>query len=696
MATPFIYDHLEPKHIRLFQLDHSSSSDHLTGRLVVLRHPTHLDRTIENYRGMCRKWRDMNFVKKSGEAYGYDALSYTWGTQLETFPLKLQLTGKTYKDGILYSDGVVQREGITDIHRNLYDFLCRLQKAKYERFIWIDAICIDQNDDQDKSMQIPLMRYIYHEAREVKIWLGMATPIEEEALASIPDLTEKLESKPHSDDWEFEDPGRFESMGLPPPDQPVWRALGLLMTRSWFDRLWTLQEAILWEKSSVIYCGDEQISWEQLKVFVSTMNVHGLADWTLPRSVATVVGVTDGYEAISLIQKCKNWFMDADSDADWGLPLDFLLNVIRRRSVTRPADMVFAMLALMAHGEKSRITVDVSLPVERVYFEFARYYILNELDECILNHTSSHTRREGLPSWCPDFSAPETTVSLASKFHHGTELYTEQFWTGFRTGFNRNGQWAKPMVRNRQYTLIKDMPASKRLYQEGKYDLSHPDFIQVVSDLMQLNVSGVLIDKIAHVIKPTDALATRVDHWTEDNLEKIVAWDKECLSLARKTLRTGVGIPTAYWRTLIANALRVSDGGVLVSWDEHGRTDYCHAYKEFCAFIDLLIPHWATNYATSVPDLSAEVRFFLHRFIEVTRNRCFFATANGRIGIGPADTKPGDDVRVIIFCPTPYILRERGSVYEFIGEAYVDGMMYGQALEMVDQGILTKERFSIA
>ncbi|KAL8659561.1 MAG: hypothetical protein Q9202_007071, partial [Teloschistes flavicans] len=580
------------------------------------------------------------------------------GSQLETFPLKLRLTGKVYKNGILYSDGLVKREGTIDIHRNLYDFLCRLRKANYERFIWIDAICINQNDDRDKNMQIPLMRHIYQEARQVKIWLGEATPIEEEALASIPSLTEKLEECRNPPVLDCEIPETFESRALPVPEHPIWKALGDLMSRSWFGRLWTLQEAILWEKSSVICCGDEQISWETLWSFVLTMSDHRVDRWNLPPSVDTFIGVSNGYEAVTLVEDCKTLLVTAE----WGLELDTLLNVIRRKSATNPADMVFGMLALMTHGEKSRITVDVSLPVERVYFEFASYYILNEMDECLLNHTSSQTRREGLPSWCPDFSSPETTVPLASRFGGGRELSTEEFSTNFRAGFYSSGKWAKPMVKERQYTLPhEDMPHCIRLYQQGIHDLSHPDFIQVDSETMQLNVSGVFIDKITHVIQPTDALVTRLNHWTASNLEKILAWDKECLSLAQKTLRTSNKIPSAYWRTITADSLRDSDCSGS-SWDQYG----------------------------------SGALSFLSRFIDFTRNRSFFATANGRIGIGPEGTKAGDDVRVIIFCPTPYILREQGNVYDFIGEAYVDGMMYGQALDMVDQSILTKDKITIA
>lgn len=40
-------------------------------------------------------------------------------------------------------------------------------------FIWIDAICIDQTDENEKAMQIPLMSEIYKRAYQVNVWLGL-------------------------------------------------------------------------------------------------------------------------------------------------------------------------------------------------------------------------------------------------------------------------------------------------------------------------------------------------------------------------------------------------------------------------------------------------------------------------------------------------------------------------------------------
>lgn len=76
----------------------------------------------------------------------------------------------------------------------------------------------------------------------------------------------------------------------------------------------------------------------------------------------------------------------------------------------------------------------------------------------------------------------------------------------------------------------------------------------------------------------------------------------------------------------------------------------------------------------------------------VTRRRLFFATRGGRIGLGPADTKAGDTVAVAFYCPTPYVLRRRdgggGSRWLLVGETYVHGIMYGEALSLFSDGLV--------
>ena len=65
--------------------------------------------------------------------------------------------------------------------------------------------------------------------------------------------------------------------------------------------------------------------------------------------------------------------------------------------------------------------------------------------------------------------------------------------------------------------------------------------------------------------------------------------------------------------------------------------------------------------------------------------RSFFSTSNGKVGIGPDRMRQGDRICIFDGCVTPFVIRQKpGSteLYEFLGEAYVDGVMYGEALEM--------------
>lgn len=76
-------------------------------------------------------------------------------------------------------------------------------------------------------------------------------------------------------------------------------------------------------------------------------------------------------------------------------------------------------------------------------------------------------------------------------------------------------------------------------------------------------------------------------------------------------------------------------------------------------------------------------------------NRAFFVTANGRIGIGPAGSRSGDKVAVLFVGGVPYILRPRRSSYTLVGEAYVNGLMEGQAVDNWRAGEARRETFHI-
>jgi hypothetical protein len=86
----------------------------------------------------------------------YEALSYNWGdlSNMETITVDHQ----EFK-----------------VTRNLETGLRRLRHSDRPRVLWVDAICINQNDITEKSIQVPLMGKLYTEASSVVVWLGGAT-----------------------------------------------------------------------------------------------------------------------------------------------------------------------------------------------------------------------------------------------------------------------------------------------------------------------------------------------------------------------------------------------------------------------------------------------------------------------------------------------------------------------------------------
>ena len=96
----------------------------------------------------------------------YDALSYVWGNPNETVD-------------------IVVNEHVLGVTKNLHAALVQLRDHSLERIIWIDALCIDQDNDEEKMQQIHFMARIYGQANRVIVWLGNAEDDSDRALEAI-------------------------------------------------------------------------------------------------------------------------------------------------------------------------------------------------------------------------------------------------------------------------------------------------------------------------------------------------------------------------------------------------------------------------------------------------------------------------------------------------------------------------------
>ncbi|PMD41744.1 heterokaryon incompatibility, partial [Hyaloscypha variabilis F] len=142
---------------------------------------------------------------------GFEALSYTWGEE--------NLDGRVMVDGKLCY-----------IHKNREAALRRLQ---YGMRYWIDALCINQADVQERNTEVKRMRNLYEKAWSVVVWLG--EECEESLLAcdfisSICHLTYFMNGHCY-----IHYPEEFYR-------EKKWKPLMDILTRSYWTRLWIIQE----------------------------------------------------------------------------------------------------------------------------------------------------------------------------------------------------------------------------------------------------------------------------------------------------------------------------------------------------------------------------------------------------------------------------------------------------------------------
>lgn len=670
--------------MRLFKLDLNGPDEPLSGKLLSI---TNIDFGMLTFTP--RLWyqlfsEDLYYLfDELSDGKGYDALSYCWGDPKEPRPLYVSsISNKKSSDGKAVTNYEPHRNGTLLIQQNLHAFLEGLRRRRYNRFIWIDAICINQGSQEDKFNQIPLMRYVYEAAELVYVWLGEAAAAEERAVLAMPTLNTDFRALPKGHRLDPADPNSFEAVGLLGPSQEVWRAISMIVTRPWWSRLWTLQEVVVapsdpsFDKkldykppNATIICGESQVQWHIFEDLISVLQAQGLQNWLLATTRSTGDTIAppqdedDGRHAFASLEEIRTC---RRGDGGWAISLSALLLATRRRRATLPADMVIGQSALLDKGTIKRLAFHPAQNARDVFVRYGKHYLRQEVRECLLNHARTAERMPGLPSWCPNFASRPGAAPLTSRRLGPVSVYDEARSEGdtapaFHAGFSvEGGQWAIPRSRlfhGRFFAnILRGRDSARNLY-----NTDDPRQIQLVEGSDAIRLSGLAADEVAEVVVDCDCSSRRD-----------LAWHEQCLALARRTLPEGIDVFDAVARTLIAD-------------------DRDPADPQPCAAPYLrLRQHLEAAGAAHPGDLEPDVQRYAEALRKVTRRRRFFATKSGRIGLGPANTKAGDIVAVAFYCPTPYLLRRRGGEgdarWELVGTAYVHGIMYGEALSLFSDG----------
>ncbi|OBS22686.1 hypothetical protein FPOA_09018 [Fusarium poae] len=593
------------------------------------------------------------------DAPPYYAVSHAWIPDMKSIPSRNQIP----------------------LSKHLTTLIRRLQKfgkdnSEFEprvTYIWLDTICINQDDVHERSLQVAMMGSIYRQSVRTLVWLGeMPSPSVHLAWQLIADIYTVFEKENPSAKSLSDIPIRtyndesHVAIGLPPLCDSQWIRLKDLVELRWFSRIWVVQEVVLSQRDPIIIHGDYHYAWEPMGWAVSWLRRSGY--FRLPQVPEQLRNI----DSISNLRRART---------SW--PLDALMSICQVKfHATDQRDKVYGLLGLSLESEEGSVLPeelkpDYTIDVPTLYQRVARYLLKRNRSLAILTRAKSmdgtETRKQrvydlDLRSWCPDWSDFKT-------YNEG--ISTSLSWIEYSNIFK---------------------PASLRFpnyYQASgglEANLYGPEAGTGDSTILQLG--GFVVDRVAQVchFKFNPSSHRQQSNEFDTMISPVL---KLAISLAPASgtltwIKKFVKTTTASQHLLKGKSMDqiTSDGAAwLQGFLERQEDD----------FQSLVGKQECENNANSlIRQLSTDG--IQEDYIALVRNFCydrsFIITTQGRMGIVPSSTCHGDTVSVILGGGVPYIIRADGNYWNLVGESYVDGLMNGETIERHRNGDIQEDVLS--
>jgi hypothetical protein len=349
--------------------------------------------------------KDINTARARSFEGAFEAVSYTWGSAQP-------LTDISIMDAQSPSTWV----GTCSVRSNLLDMLIHLRRPEMARALWVDAICINQEDPLEKGEQIRRMYDIFKFASRTVIWLGLASNNSTQALQALEYLGKQLEYS--SDNCFLPAPDASEKnwwslRHLIPLDSLTWSAIADLIQLPYFERLWIMQEIQAAGPNSMIQCGETEIPWYYARrAFIRCFPEMA----TLPQS--------------SSLTSRRNQHVAEEISRSLAMEdVHVLFSIASGRQCADPKDKVFAILGLLPLSFTRHIQSSYTFSMQDVYIQACLATVNSTCRLGLLDRTNQHEQPNDHPSWAPDFrrSNYELHMVLAGSYAGGSSAAHASF-----------------------------------------------------------------------------------------------------------------------------------------------------------------------------------------------------------------------------------------------------------------------------
>ena len=642
----------------------------------------------------------------------FTALSYTWGN-----PIGWNGIDATYdpKRGQIHF--ILLNRRPTLVTENLYQALCQIRaSSRHDCCLWIDALCINQKDVDERSAQVRLMCDIYSSAETVLVWLGEEDAgsdfvhwIDKEFLPSLDKLIEE-EGYAKVTAHRLGDPILWRKLKLAPIYGHKWKPLIDFFERSWFQRAWVIQELALAQNTHVL-CGTKEFShrlldtlclyfvggpWgsgiklqmDGIQALSGFLPGKGLSRITVQRWV-----VANGGPNFSTMVSLLHGVCDAyDHHMRILCFFDKLLFDIRGCAATDPRDSVYSVLGMVQRFNRdscSLVQIDYSAPVSKVYTDTASLLLQNSPTLAHLSQVNDRAQcnTPNLPSWVPDYTIP-MLPSFAWNWEGDRSVYDVDLqraksvrisWTE-RPILHLDGiSWDVIAELGEDMTLILE---SKRLIEctsiclgiEGTYINNQ----SLAEAFWRCLVADVAIEKDGVNVSPAP------EKWEAVFRVYMLS---SCVSVIRSAERELEGTTLNEFKETVDSVQeqispRVDPRSLFPTWSEI--MEFKESFEEGQRRSE---EYWTSDIESTRPVPSEPDKETSNRMINfermVTRavdGRRLFRTKRNLLGICPYSSAVGDSVWFLAGAKVPFILRPVADTeyHELLGECYLHGFMHGE------------------
>ncbi|TDZ83713.1 Heterokaryon incompatibility protein 6, OR allele [Colletotrichum sidae] len=574
----------------------------------------------------------------------FKALSYTWGPPDKTHAIEIART----------------RLGIT---ASLDTALRHLRRRDGPVTLWIDQICINQEDTAEKSKQVPLMEQIYSKAQQVLVWLGPAEADsdalmdcwEEVGLGAreldiesyftkerLPLLRPLIENRNPEDKLTR----RFQALiaRALPKFTPLVQAVQTWDERPWFGRVWTIQEQALC-RDTVFVCGSKVVD-------VDLFLLAGLIFDHCVGRIAQANTMSDQQHLLLAVQDRRVGPLLAirrrqRNYAKHAGPGDSLYHILKktfvdgRAQATLPRDRIYGLLSIAVDADRLGIVPDYVRPGCHFAFIEAARAVIQAGNVNVLSFSQFPKDVPDLPSWVPDWRSG-LTASYTAIFDDADKFLTAAAG----------------------HTSVEVVPTA---------------------DPKVLGIRGYAVDAIEEAgdvwtwesgHEPRRVLLQTISSFCQTHSSK-TASDEVYSSPERRA--------EAPWRVPVGDLYWTHEGS-------HHRPSPSVAEQQHADCVEALTT--LTGFATfSREDLNQRLAALPGQFagqltysenMDKMSGKRPFATRLGYVGMAAAGARPGDVVVILLGCRIPYVLRPSGDgtarEYRFVGEAFCDSIMDGEIL----------------